>query len=361
MFDDTSRMLAVSWVLFEGVSKTEAARRLACDRQTVSGWIKAYKSSGEWWPDPAIRNRHADHVLFDGHFLTSVKRVLESDPEALLGEMKDVFALLSTLPGYRPSFKCSIATLDRVLRALGYSYRKLYRMCRHRDQARREAFARVFVEIPLRCIVSVDETHKDGGDLRRRRGRWLRGQRYQCLAKASKVLLRTSTMMAVSYKDGVLHSVTTPTPPAQNSDDWLLFLNGLLPTMNRILPGLPWALQPSRCVLLVDNAPIHTATADAFVRSNGIFLLRLPAYSPELQPIEEFFSEFSFALKTAQNKYPHEPEAIWHMVALASLSSADTGSHFEHCLMEAVRNTPELCGPKGPLRDFFAPLPSVRQ
>jgi len=51
-------------------------------------------------------------------------------------------------------------------------------------------------------------------------------------------------MMAVSYETGVIHCVTTPTPPAQNSDDWLIFLGGLLPTMNEFVPGLPWALQP---------------------------------------------------------------------------------------------------------------------
>jgi len=41
MFYDTARGLAVAWVLFEGLSMKEAARRLGCNRATVSGWIKA--------------------------------------------------------------------------------------------------------------------------------------------------------------------------------------------------------------------------------------------------------------------------------------------------------------------------------
>jgi len=166
MFDDAARMLIISWVLFEGVSTTEAARRLLCDRTTAAAWVKAYKDTGEWWPDPAIRNRHADNVRFDEHLVRAVSAVILSDPEQLLGEMKDVFVFLSTLPGYRDSYKCSIATLDRLLRASGYPYKQLYRMCRERDQARREAFAKLFLSIPLRCLVSADETHKDGGDLR---------------------------------------------------------------------------------------------------------------------------------------------------------------------------------------------------
>jgi len=48
VFDDTARMLAVSRVLFEGFTKKEAARRLACHRLTVQGWVSAYITSGEW-------------------------------------------------------------------------------------------------------------------------------------------------------------------------------------------------------------------------------------------------------------------------------------------------------------------------
>jgi len=111
-------------------------------------------------------------------------------------------------------------------------------------------------------------------------------------------------MMAISCTEGVLHSVTTPTPPSQNSDDWLLFLNGLLTTMKQFFPGLPWRLKPDRCVLLYDNAPIHSAEADAFIRANGIFPLHLSPYSPELQPIEEVFSEYSPGVVRINIRYP---------------------------------------------------------
>jgi len=361
VFDDTARMLAVSWGLFEGFSKKEAARRLACNRATVQGWISAYIASGEWWPDPVLRNRHADNVIYDSHFLQAVNAVILSDPEQLIGEIKDVFAFLSTLPGYCASYKTSIGTLDRVLRATGFSYRKLYRMCRERDQERRVAFARVMLSIPLRCIVSVDETHKDGGGVRRKRGRWLCGMRYDCLSRAEKNMLRTSTMMAVSYETGVIHCETTPTPPSQNSDDWLIFLAGLLPTMNKFVPGLPWALQAEKCVLLLDNAPIHTAEADAWIVAAGVFPLRLPPYSPDFQPIEEVFSELSSLLKTMHHSFPEEPDGLRHALAIISLSAANIGKHFDHCLLEAVRNVPELAGPEGPCRDAFEPLPMERE
>jgi len=117
--------------------------------------------------------------------------------------------------------------------------------------------------------------------------------RFDFLSRAEKNMLWTSTMMVISYETGVIHCVTTPTPPAQNSDDWIIFLGGLLPTINEFVPGLPLALQPETCVLLYDNAPIHSAEADPWIAAAGVFPLRLPHYSPDFQPIEEVFSELS--------------------------------------------------------------------
>ena len=122
-------------------------------------------------PDPVIRNRHADNVRYDLHVVAAVKAVVKSDPEQLLARMKDLFLFLRSLPGYRDAFKCSVATFDRVLRAARYSYKELYRMFRERDQEGRAGFAKVLLSIPLRCVVSADETLKDGRGLRRRRGR----------------------------------------------------------------------------------------------------------------------------------------------------------------------------------------------
>jgi len=85
--------------------------------------------------------------------------------------------------------------------------------------------------------------------------------------------------------------------------------------MKQFVPGLPWAIQESRCVLLYDNAPFHTAAVDAFIRACGVFPLRLPPYSPEFQRIEEVFSEYSFALKSAHYHYPGIPDAFLHAVA----------------------------------------------
>ena len=269
--------------------------------------------------------------------------------------------MLSTLPGFRDDYKTSIGTLDHVLHAIHFSYRKLYRMCRQRNRERRASFARVVATISLRCLLSAYETHKDGGDARRRRGPWLRGMRYNCLVRAEKHMLRTSTIMEVSYETGVVHCETTPTPPSQNADDWRMFLGGLLPTMNQLVPGFPWALQDARCVLLYHNALIHSAEADERITAAGVFRLRLRPYSAESQPIEEVFSALSILLKTMHHAFPDESDALRHALAVVSLPEENIGKQVESCLMEAVRNVPELPGPEGPWRDAFEPLPVGRE
>jgi len=52
VFDDTARMLAVTWVLFDGFTKKEAERRLSCHLSTVQQRVSPTIASGEWWPNP---------------------------------------------------------------------------------------------------------------------------------------------------------------------------------------------------------------------------------------------------------------------------------------------------------------------
>lgn len=96
---------------------------------------------------------------------------------------------------------------------------------------------------------------------------------------------RTNTMMAVSAVDGVLSLQTVVLGPAQNSDNWRLFLQDLLESehMGTYSPNLPWALQPSNCLLLFDNVGIHDQLGDDFLQMNGACYIRLPPYSPNLQ------------------------------------------------------------------------------
>jgi len=157
--------------------------------------------------------------------------------------------------------------------------------------AAQRAFAVAFNEIPPRCVVSVDETHTAGSDLYVKDGRTLRNVRCVLYDRDARTAPRTSTMMAVSLTHGVLWSQTVIVVTAQTADDWRLFLQCLRNRMNMYIPGHPWDMQPDACVVLYDNAGIHDEAGDEYMQAIGMHHVRLPPYSPNLQPIEGVFSD----------------------------------------------------------------------
>ncbi len=70
--------------------------------------------------------------------------------------------------------------------------------------------------------------------------------------------------------------------------------------------------------------------ASASIEGSGPELWLLPAYSPDLNPIEEAFSKVKARLRTAAAR-THEAlaEAIW--AALAAITPADAGGYFTRC------------------------------
>jgi len=94
---------------------------------------------------------------------------------------------------------------------------------------------------------------------------------------------------------------------ALTAADWRLFVQNLIPELGVYVPGRPWTQQPDNCVVLMDNAPIHDAADDTFLGNNGVPFLRLPTYSPDLQPIEGVFNDLK---KIIRNLVYVRPELL---------------------------------------------------
>jgi len=70
--------------------------------------------------------------------------------------------------------------------------------------------------------------------------------------------------------------------------------------------------------LLFDNAPIHDAAGDAFLENSGIPFVRLPPYSPDLQPIEGVFNDLKVIIRNLVYFNPHFLEDGVRLQALAA-------------------------------------------
>ncbi len=88
-----------------------------------------------------------------------------------------------------------------------------------------------------------------------------------------------------------------------------------------------------RCgqVVVVDNLTAHKgARVKEMIEERGCQLLHLPAYSPDLNPIEEAFSKIKRLVRKAEAR---TREALIEAIgrALSAVTSGDARGFFEHC------------------------------
>lgn len=93
--------------------------------------------------------------------------------------------------------------MQRILTAHGFTRKRVERLFQERSLAAQEQFVIDVSEVPLRCIVSVDEVHTDGGDVFRKYGRSHHSTPCALLDRDPRTVERTSTMMGVSMTGGV--------------------------------------------------------------------------------------------------------------------------------------------------------------
>ncbi len=93
---------------------------------------------------------------------------------------------------------------------------------------------------------------------------------------------------------------------------------------------LAQALRPGQ-VVVMDNLGAHRPKRIRdLIEERGCELISLPAYSPDLNPIEEAFSKIKRLVRKAEAR---TKEALVEAVglALSAVSSEDARRFFEHC------------------------------
>ncbi len=94
-----------------------------------------------------------------------------------------------------------------------------------------------------------------------------------------------------AYKWTYLYAAVEPT----SGESFCMYLPGMDDRcLEAFLEGLGEAYADRRLLVVLDGAPSHTS--EQFELPENVGLLRLPAYSPELNPAERWFQEFRRAL-----------------------------------------------------------------
>ena len=171
----------------------------------------------------------------------------------------------------------SISTLHRYIRTLNYTYQKISWRKPPRDvSCEKKSFWRELRSVlnEGRNVLSVDEAGFLTNDLPLR-GYGLRGQRL-CAVKQHPKRFKASTIMAISrFAPPLSHTVSGN-------------VNG---TIFRGFMQHVFAQAPSGTVALLDNISFHKSSeVKTLADRYGVRILFTPPYSPECNPVENYFS-----------------------------------------------------------------------
>lgn len=183
-------------------------------------------------------------------------------------------------------------SISRALASIRWSKKTARRIARERNADLRDFYLEKLSAFRSYYLVYIDESGCDKRAGFRRTGwsplgvapvqiaRFHRGRRFQILPAYAQ--------------DGIVHLRIF-----QGSTDGALFesfIEELLPFCGR------WPNPKS--VLIMDNASFHRSDRiDQLCREAGVVLLYLPPYSPDLNPIEEFFAELKTYIRRNWSVY----------------------------------------------------------
>jgi len=295
MVPENVRVLIVWNVVHHVMPCSEAARLFGCDPSSVYRFKATYLSTGELWPNGERRNTHRDNISYDEAFKLALVEIIEERPELFLREIGDIIRALQQLPAWPRELNCSTSTIDRVLRAVGWTHKRVITHYKERNDDLRVRWARMALLFPSSAFVSCDESHVDGSSSYRRSSWVPRGQRSHRLLPSPRNRPRCTVTVGISSTGAVLAEYVTKHPDGgsgQTEYDWLMFILILLPNTN---PDFGAAAashsQQISSISLIDNAPIHTTRVGACIRAHGRRVVRLPPYSPDFAPVEMVFSK----------------------------------------------------------------------
>jgi transposase len=162
--------------------------------------------------------------------------------------------------------------------------------------AARRTWRRRQPELDPRRLVFIDETSATT-NMTRRYGRRKRGERLVC--KVPHGHWKTSTFIAALRHDRVTAPLLLDGP--MNGPSFKAYVEQILaPTLRR------------GDIVVMDNVSVHkVAGVRQAIEARGATLVYLPPYSPDLNPIELFFSKLKAILRKAA---ANSIESLWTVI-----------------------------------------------
>lgn len=288
----------------QGASQKEAARIFGVSEPTIKRYLKRRSETGSLAPK-TIPGRPKRKI---GPLLEGLRPQLEAHPDATLQEH---CRLWEAGTGAR----VSSSTMGRAIQRLQWTRKKKSIEASERKEEERQNFREQTKDLDTSKLRIIDETGSNLA-LTRLYARAPKGKR------ARGVTPRKRGKNVTMITDLSLHGLGEAfmIDGAVNGDLFEAYIEHIfLPTLS------------SGEIVLMDNLSAHKGEkVRQIIEAKGGQLLFLPAYSPDLSPIEEAFSKVKAVLRGIG---PRTREDLYKAIeyALTTITANDTSGWFWHC------------------------------
>ncbi len=284
-----------------GLSCRKAARKLDVGAATAIRWTQQWKTTGS--VAPVVHKPSRSPLEAHAPFLLNL---VEQQPDMTLEEIKAaLFASLGVTSGracsvaYSVFFKTDLPPREEPMDGANG------RRDTKRGKQRR---------LDPKKLVFIDETGT-ATNMTRLRGRCLRGKRL--VSYAPRGHWKMTTYVAALRCDRVTAPLVLDGP--MNTQAFLAYIEQfVLPTLS---PG---------DIVSMDNLSSHkSAAVRTLIESVGASLMYLPAYSPDLNPIEMLFAQLKAYLRKAKAR---SVEALWTTIGrfIETVTQQQCANYFAH-------------------------------
>jgi transposase len=290
----------------EGHSRRETAERFKTAASSTVNVVKRWERTGSVEPKPLGGFRHGKLKPHRDFILCAVGK----RPDITMPELAQVLLAAKDVVIDR-------SNLSKFVRANGLSHKKSLLASEQDRPDIVKAWAEwingrqpIMREQQARLIF-LDETSTNT-KMTRLRGRFLKGQRLHCKAPFGHWC--TQTLIAGLHCDGLIAPWVVDAP------------------MNRVIfdtyveTQLAPRLQPGDVVILDNLAAHKSEKAEAILREKGAWLLFLPPYSPDLNPMEMAFSKLKAHLRATAARTIND---LWKVIGdFSTLLTTDECSNY---------------------------------
>ena len=290
-----------------GMSRRQAAARFDVGPATAVRWAKRVETTGDVAPMKMGGDRRSQRIEAHAEFIL---KEIKTKPDTTIMELRDKLR-------ERHGLSFGYGTVWRFLARHKITRKKKTGHASEQEredvEASREAWFEGQLDLDPKKLVFIDET-SISTSMARRFGWAPRGER--CRAPIPFGHWKTTTFVAGLRVDRIDAPMTIE--GALNGEAFLAYVEQVLaPTLSK------------GETVVMDNVPLHkVAGVSEAIAAKGASVLYLPAYSPDFDPIEKFFSKFKSILQRI---------------------AARTADALEAAVAEALRTvTPDEC------RNYFA-------